>query len=88
MSGSGIKTTQKFSTPEDDWDLAWTYNCASYGGRGNFQVYVTSPDGTPSGNAGVNELGAGGSSVEYFHQGGTFYLVMNSECTWSVKVTG
>lgn len=86
LSGSGSKTTQKF-TAAGDWDLAWTYNCANFGGSGNFQVFITADDPstlvTP-----VNQLGASGSSVEHYHDAGTFYFEVNSECNWTVKVTG
>jgi hypothetical protein len=36
----------------------------------------------------VNELGASGSDTEYYHSGGTFYLEVNSECSWTVQVKG
>ncbi len=87
VSGTGIKSTEKFTTPGEDWDLAWSYNCASFGFKGNFAVTAKYPDGSFF-NVVVNELGMSGVSVEHLHQGGTFYLEMNSECHWSVKVTG
>ena len=88
ISGSGTKTTQKFTTSGDDWDLAWTYNCASFGGNGNFIVDIKKGDGTESDNQGVNQLGAKGADTEHFHAGGTFYLEVTSECSWTVKVIG
>ena len=88
LSGSGTKTTQKFTTSGDDWDLVWTYNCASFGGSGNFIVMVKNGDGSPSDNQGVNQLGANGSDTEHFHSGGTFYLQVISECSWTVKAIG
>lgn len=87
VTGSGTKTTQKF-TAAADWDLNWTYDCTrTEGGQGNFQVYIYSGGGSLSDIA-VNELGAKGSDVTHEHQGGTYYLEMNSECPWTVKVTG
>ena len=88
VKGSGTKTTQKFTTSGDDWDLARTYNCASFGGRGNFIVDVKNGDGSPSDNQGVNQLGATGADTEHFHSGGTFYLEVVSECSWTVKAIG
>lgn len=89
VSGSGTKTTQKF-TAAHDWDFNWSYDCANFGqGQGNFQVFVYSGDGTLSfANAPVNQLGAKGSDVEHYHTGGTFYLTINSECSWHVTATG
>lgn len=88
ISGSGTKTTQKFTTSGQDWDLAWTYNCAAFGDSGNFIVDVKNSDGSSSDNQGVNQLGANGADTEHFHSGGTFYLEVNSECSWTVKVIG
>jgi len=84
VTGSGIKTTQKFTVGED-WDLAWSYDCSGFSdGTGNFIVSVEGGNGTGH-PAGVNQLGAGGHDVEHFHNGGQFYLEMNSECTWRVR---
>jgi len=48
-SGSGSKTTDKF-TAAGDWDLIWSYDCraamAPIGGKGNFQIFVYNGDGT------------------------------------------
>jgi len=88
LSGSGSKTTQKF-TAARDWDLTWSYDCSNFGSQGNFEVFVYNGDGTLSfQNAPINQLGAKGNDVEHYHTGGTFYLVMNSECGWHVIATG
>jgi hypothetical protein len=39
-------------------------------------------------NAPVNQLGAKGADVEHYHSGGTFYLVVNSECSWHITAKG
>lgn len=88
IKGSGTKTTQSF-TAAGAWDLSYTYDCSGFDDQGNFQVYVYNNDGSMSfENAPVNELGSGGSDVEHYHTGGTFYLEVNSECSWSVTVKG
>ena len=88
IAGSGTKTTAKF-TAASDWDLNWNYDCSSFGYKGNFQVFVYNGDGSLSfSNAGVNQLGMSGTDVEHYHSGGTFYLVVNSECKWKVQVKG
>jgi len=88
ISGSGTKSTQKF-TAAGDWDLNWTYNCKNFGNQGNFQVFVYNGDGSTSfQNSPVNQLGASGTDVEHYHNGGTFYLQVNSECNWKIQVKG
>jgi len=85
IAGSGTKSTQKFTTGSD-WDLAWTYDCKAFGASGNFIVSPTASDPMTLVSP-VNQLGASGASVEHYHDGGTFYLDINSECAWTVKVT-
>lgn len=88
LSGSGTKTTQKF-TAAGDWDLAWSYDCSNFGYQGNFIVSVYNGDGTMSfTNSGINQLGKSGSDVDHYHQGGTFYLQVNSECKWKINIKG
>jgi len=88
ISGNGSKSTQTFTTPSNSWQLHYTYDCSGFGYKGNFQVMVYTSDGSLSNNAFVNELGHSGSDTEYYHTGGTYYLEINSECTWTVKVEG
>jgi hypothetical protein len=85
-TGSGINTTTKFSAA-GDWQIVWSYNCASFGSSGNFIVTVYDADGSLS-DVAVNELGAKGADTTNEHQGGTYYLQMNSECKWHVIVKG
>ena len=88
ISGSGSKTTEKF-TAVSDWDLNWSYDCSNFGDQGNFQVFVYNGDGSMSfSNSGVNQLGKSGADVEHYHTGGTFYLTVNSECGWKIEVKG
>ena len=88
ISGSGSKSTAKF-TAAGDWDLNWSYDCSSFGYKGNFQVFVYNGDGSMSfSNAGVNQLGMSGADVEHYHSGGTFYLTINSECNWKIEAKG
>lgn len=88
IKGSGTKTTQKF-TAGGDWDLNWSYDCSNFGNQGNFQVFIYNGSGSMSySNSPVNQLGASGADVEHYHNGGTFYLTMNSVCSWKVQVKG
>lgn len=87
VSGNGQKTTQKF-TAAGDWDLAYKYDCSNFGQSGNFIVMVYGNDGNLSlSNDGPNELGMKGNDVDHEHNGGTYYLEVDTECHWSIKVT-
>lgn len=88
ISGSGSKTTAKF-TAAGDWDLNWSYDCSNFGQQGNLQIFVYNGSGSISfQNTGVNQLGNSGADVEHYHNGGTFYLVINSVCKWKAQVKG
>ena len=90
QSGSGTASTVTFTAPTN-WDLKWSYNCASFaGGKGNFIVTIeqnphsgtmAAVEDTP-----INQLGNGGSGTEHYHYGGGgVYLSINSECSWTVS---
>jgi hypothetical protein len=81
-SGNGIKTTAKFHVG-GDWDLHYTYDCSNFGLKGNF---IVTTGGTDFPLPLANELGMKGSEVTHQHDGGTLYLDINSECSWTVKV--
>ncbi len=88
LSGSGSKSTQKF-TAGGDWDLNWTYDCSNFGGKGNFQVFIYNGDGSMSfENSAINQLGSKDSGTEHYHKGGTYYLEVNSECSWTLQAKG
>jgi len=86
VSGNGIQTTQKFTTT-GAWTINYTYDCSSFGFKGNFQVYIYNGDGS-MGDIAANELGMSGSNTQYEHGAGTYYLEINSECSWHVTVKG
>jgi hypothetical protein len=79
QQGSGTASTQSFSAPTN-WDLVWSYDCSSFGSSGNFEVNVQGNLGP----LGVNQMGTSGSGTEYYHQGGSYYLEVDSECSWQV----
>ena len=88
-SGSGQASLAAFTIPANanGWNLGWAYNCAAFGSSGNFIVTVNGLGNTQTTDAGVNQLGNSGSSVESYYDTGTFQLVVNSECNWGLKVT-
>jgi hypothetical protein len=79
QQGSGTASTASFSAPKN-WDLVWSYDCSSFGSSGNFEVDIQGNLGP----LGVNQMGTSGSGTEYYHQGGSYYLEVNSECSWQV----
>ena len=88
LSGSGSKSTQTFTAPSN-WTLDYTYDCSSYGYKGNFQVMTYTADGSLDfSNSPVNQLGMKGSDTQYYHSGGQLYLEINSECSWTVTAKG
>jgi hypothetical protein len=88
VSGSGTKTTESF-TAAGAWNLVWSYDCSNFASQGNFEVTTYDNGGQPDFSINpVNELGASGSDTEYYHQGGTYYLEVDSECSWHIQVKG
>jgi hypothetical protein len=87
LYGSGTKTTARFTT--GDWDLRYFYDCSTFGEEGDFQVFIYDTDASISfTNSGVDERGKGGSEVDHYHSTGTFYLEVNSECSWHLQISG
>jgi hypothetical protein len=79
--GNGMKTTRTFKV-HGDWDLYYSFNCANFGGQGNFMV-----GNDETGEMYVNALAASGKDVTHQHNGdGSTALNINSECNWRIKV--
>jgi hypothetical protein len=85
LRGSGTKSTETFKVG-DQWDLQWTYDCASFGQAGIFQVYIQSKTDPLAALIDVNQSGNSGQGVEHYHKAGTMYLQVNSVCDWTIKV--
>jgi hypothetical protein len=81
-SGNGIKSTARFHV-NGDWDLHYTYNCSAFGMKGNF---VVTTGGGDFPDVLANELGMKGTVTTHQHDGGSLYLEVNSECSWTLKV--
>ena len=81
-SGSGIENTPQF-TVTATWKLDYSFDCSNFGYQGNF---IVMEDGT-FGAMSVNGLAMSKSGSSYaYNDGGTHYLEINSECSWSVKI--
>jgi hypothetical protein len=90
VQGSGIKTTQAFTT-SGDWTISWTAHDTS-GVSGYFGIYVYDAGSqVPAGVAGNVQVPANQTlqDVSHGHQAGKWYLEVNSASTdWHVTVTG
>jgi hypothetical protein len=86
FSGSGAGNTPPFTTGAT-WKLSYSFDCSGFGYKGNFQVYDYGSDGIPHGVM-ANDLAMSksGSSWSY-NDPGTHHLNVNSECSWTVKIT-
>jgi hypothetical protein len=93
ISGSGIKTSKTFSWSGGSVDLTYTFNCSNFGSQGNFQIYFYGASilGPTVPDILANDLAAkgGDTTTEYLNGAtGPFHLEVNSECNWTVAVTG
>jgi hypothetical protein len=84
--GDGIKKTGTFAVTRP-WKLAYSFDCAGFGGKGNFQVMLY--DGTSLADILTNDLAASGNTTtNAYTTGGALHLEINSECSWHVRVIG
>ena len=83
--GVGEKQTQKFRVKKD-WALSWTYDC-SPAKQGIFMIWVNEEDGTTAyEQMSVEKVGGIESGVDHFHRGGTYFLDIDTSCSWQVSV--
>jgi len=93
FSGSGIRNSAPFVVNSSAVTASYSYDCSSFGGQGNFIADLVS--GSPgSGNYDdesiANQLGSGGSQTTTVYPqdvGNSYYLEVNSECSWSITLT-
>lgn len=83
--GSGPHTTQTFMVPHM-WDLQWSYLCSKQKKPGIFRVFTYRDNGHRLSVQPVIQRGIRGHGTEYYHRGGSLYLVIKSDCNWSVNV--
>lgn len=91
LDSSTTDQRQLFATASGEaWDLDWSYDCARYGGRGMFIVSIYDGAGRASTETPpVIQSGAGGGSgVQHYHQSGTHFFGVRSQCTWRLTVKG
>lgn len=88
VEGNGINSTKSFTISSGDYSVAYTYDCSNFGTSGNFIADVQQSGNDLFDDPVANTMGDKGRDTTYLHDGpGTFYLSVNSECSWTVKVT-
>ena len=85
VSGQGRQSTKTF-TVNRAWSVSWSYDCAGTGGLTNFQIYPTSSDPNVIVNT-INALSTQGHGRTAYAPTGRFYLIVNTACSWSLRVS-
>jgi hypothetical protein len=83
-SGTGPKRTEKF-TANGAWIVEWSFECP----RGPQQIYglVYDDTGHLSADApGFRGTGTKGGSTEKYLKGGTYSILVNTQCSWRIVV--
>ena len=89
LKGNGIKNSKPFTASGDSLDLAYTFDCKAFGDAGNFAVTLYDQSGLAL--LAVNELAKSGKDTQTVYLANTtapFHIEINSECAWTVTVTG
>ena len=86
LAGFGRQTSRPFAVSRRAFRLSYAYNCAAFGSIGAFQVNLQR--GSVQVDLLTNELGSGGSAITRADDGpGVFYLLINTPCAWTVRVS-
>lgn len=90
FSGNGTENTANFNPGSDTWKLVWSCDPTSFDGMNyNVMVAVENQDGSDADPEAVNTLcSSGNNSGETIERNmnGTYYLSVNSEAAWTVKI--
>ena len=92
MSGSGIRNSAPFLVSTSQVTVTYTFDCSAVGGSGNFIAdlnYGNQASLNSDSQSIANDLAAsGGQTTTVYPQdpGQQYYVAVNSECNWTVKV--
>jgi hypothetical protein len=92
FAGSGIKNSAPFNVGSGPVTVTYRFNCASFGTSGNFAadlLYGNQSSLNSDDLQMANDLAtSGGQTTTVYPQdpGQDYYLSVNSECTWHMKV--
>ncbi len=92
-SGNGSGNTSPFTIPATtkQWQLARSYNCASFGTSSDFSVDINRGAGNGATDQDFNDngpdtQGQGGNGVDTFYGTGTFDFQVWANCNWNLGV--
>ena len=93
FTGSGIENSAPFNVGSGPLTVRYSYSCASFGQAGNFQADLLygnqsslSSDDQPVAND-LAMSGAATTTVYPQDPGRDYYLSVNSECSWRIRVS-
>ena len=94
LAGTGSQTSTMFRVPTA-WQVQYGFDCSSLpGDNGSVRVVIFNADGSPLLPASLADVGDGpfrlvgerGTGSRDFADAGTYYLSVQSECSWSIIV--
>jgi hypothetical protein len=94
FGGSGIRNSAPFDVGSGALTVHYTFDCSSFGQAGNFQadlVYGNQSSLSGDDQPVANALALSGSTTTTVYPqdpGKDYYLAVNSECSWKVRVSG
>lgn len=94
FSGADIRNSPPFKVGDGPVSVSYNYDCSQFGSQGNFAADMISGDPSSLDSDDqiiANKLGNGGSDTTTLYPtnpGGDYHIEVNSECQWSIKVTG
>jgi hypothetical protein len=86
VTGNGAKTTANFTVTASQWAILYVFDCHAFGQAGNFSVDVYNGDGSFDDYGAVNALALTGNDNTVEHGAGTYFLEVDSECSWHIQV--
>jgi hypothetical protein len=93
IAGNGIENSAPFSVGSGALTVHYSFNCSSFGSAGNFQADLLYGDQSSLGSDDqpvANALAMSGSQTTTVYPqdpGKDYYLSVNSECSWKVRVS-
>jgi hypothetical protein len=83
IKGRGMKKTESFSIPSNEWRITWVTQPGQYGAM-NFQIYVYSADGILK-DVAANVIGKDEDST-IMRGSGSYYLDINTAQPYVIKI--
>jgi hypothetical protein len=81
-AGTGSSTSKPFAV-KASWAIAWSYDCTN--APKSAAAFTVNVQGTPA-ESPITPTGPSGIDITHFHQPGTYYLNIETGCSWHVRV--